>query len=84
MKAHLEEPAEVEKNHPPEVENEDMEYLVTKIVSQHYKLQIDTKYFTTKNPSKKLLAPKVRVPSKTAVKTANRMDHFKRHCKSKS
>ena len=53
---------------------------MTRIDRKHFILQINTKNITRVPPLEKLLARKVMKPSKTAVKTADRMDHFKRHC----
>ena len=54
---------------------------MNKIDRKHIVLQVKTKNVIRFPPLEKLLSLKVMKPSKTAVKTADRSDHFKRHCK---
>ena len=54
---------------------------MNKVDRKHIVLQVKTKNVIRFPPLEKLLSLKVMKPSKTAVKTADRMDHFKRHCK---
>ena len=53
---------------------------MNKIDRKHIVLQVKTKNVIRFPPLEKLLSLKVMKPSKTAVKTADRSDHFKRHC----
>ena len=55
---------------------------MNKIDRKHIVLQVKTKNLIRFPPLEKLLSLKVMKPSKTAVKTADRSYHFKRHCTS--
>ena len=72
----------VDKKWPYETKNRYIGYFMNKIDRKHIVLQVKTKNVIRFPPLEKLLSLKVMKPSKTAVKTADRSDHFKRHCKS--
>ena len=70
----------VDKKWPYETKNRYIGYFMNKIDRKHIVLQVKTKNVIRFPPLEKLLSLKVMKPSKTAVKTADRSDHFKRHC----
>ena len=71
---------EVDENRPHKPNNKEIGYFLTRIDRKHFLLQVNIKNITRALPLEKLLSPKVITPSKTAVKIADRMDHFERHC----
>ena len=71
----------VDKKWPYETKNRYIGYFMNKIDRKHIVLQVKTKNVIRFPPLEKLLSLKVMKPSKTAVKTADRSYHFKRHCK---
>ena len=70
----------VDKKWPYETKNRYIGYFMNKIDRKHIVLQVKTKNVIRFPPLEKLLSLKVMKPSKTAVKTADRSDHFKLHC----
>ena len=70
----------VDKKWPYETKNRYIGYFMNKIDRKHIVLQVKTKNVIRFPPLEKLLSLKVMKPSKTAVKTADRSYHFKRHC----
>ena len=70
----------VDKKWPYETKNRYIGYFMNKIDRKHIVLQVKTKNLIRFPPLEKLLSLKVMKPSKTAVKTADRSYHFKRHC----
>ena len=76
MKAHLEQPAEVQRNELYEAKNEYIQCFMAGIDREHFNLQFDTKYITKNLPIKKLLGLEVRATSKTALKTGKSYGSF--------